>query len=112
MYQRKFESWKNDLIGLEKIELKRCIKPGGFGKIVHFSLHSFLNAPELRYEESSYLRLVDEYGHIQCTLMMTKAKVTSRKFVSISRLELPAAVLAVKIFPLIKKELEMEELVE
>ena len=25
MYQKKWECWKNDLIGLEKIELKRCI---------------------------------------------------------------------------------------
>ena len=37
MYQKKWECWKKDLIGLERIELKRCIKPGGFGKIVHIS---------------------------------------------------------------------------
>ena len=30
MYQRKWECWKNYLIGLEKIEMKRCIKLGGF----------------------------------------------------------------------------------
>ena len=42
--------------------------------------------------------------------MMAKARVTPKKFVSIPLLELVAAVLAVKIFALIKKELEMEEL--
>ena len=47
MYQRKWEPWENDLIGLEKVVLKRCIKPGGFGKIVHISLHKFLDASEL-----------------------------------------------------------------
>ena len=47
MYQKKWECWKNDVTGLEKIELKRCIKPGGFGKIVHISLHSFSDASEL-----------------------------------------------------------------
>ena len=92
--------------------MKRCIKPGGFSKIVHISLHSFSDASELGYGESSYLRLVDEYGHIRCTLMMAKARVTPRKFVSIPRLELVAAVLGVKISALIKKELEMEELTE
>ena len=30
MYQTKWECWKNYLIGLEKIEMKRCIKLGGF----------------------------------------------------------------------------------
>ena len=36
IYQRKWKYWKNNLIGLEKIEVKRCIKPGGFGKILYF----------------------------------------------------------------------------
>ena len=112
MYQKKWECWKNDHIGLEMIEFKRCIKPGGFGKIVHISLHRLSDASELGYGESSYLRLVDEYRHIHCTLMMAKTRVTPRKFVSIPRLELVAAVLAVKISALIKKELEMEKLTE
>ena len=68
MYQRKWECWKKDLIGLEKVEFKRCIKSGGFGKIVHISLHSFSDASELGYGESCYeYGLVDEYGHIHCT---------------------------------------------
>ena len=92
--------------------MKRWIKAGGFGKIVHISLHSFSDASELSYGESTYLRLVDEYGHIQCTLMMAKARVTPRKFVSIPRLELVAAVLTVNIYTLFTKELEIEELTE
>ena len=112
MYQRTWECWKNNLIGSEKIELKRCIKSGGFSKIVHISLHSFSDPSEVDYGESSYLRLADEYGHIHCTLMIAKARVAPRRFVSILLLELVAAVLAVKISALIKKELEMEELIE
>ena len=59
-YQKKWKCWKTDPIGIEKIELKRCIKPGGFAKIVHISLHSSSNASELGYGQSSYLKLVDE----------------------------------------------------
>ena len=112
MYQKKWKCWKNDLIGIEKTELKKGFKPGGFGKIVHISLHSFSDASELGYGESSYLKLVDEHEHIDSTLMMAKGRVTSRRLVSISRLELVTAVLAVKISALIKKELEMKELTE
>ena len=43
---------------------------------------------------------------------MAKSKITPRRFISIPLLELVAAVLAVKISVLIKKELEMEELTE
>ena len=92
--------------------MKRCIKPGGFSKIVHISLNGFSDASELGNKESSHLRLVDEYEHIHCTLMMAKARVTPRKSASILRLELAAADLAVNIPALIKKELEMEELTE
>ena len=43
---------------------------------------------------------------------MAKARVTPAKFISIPRLGLVAAVLAVKISTLIKKEIEMEKLTE
>ena len=56
------------------------------------------------------VRLVDEYGHIHCTLMVAKARVAPRRFASIPRLELVAAISTRKISTLIKKELEMEEL--
>ena len=52
------------LIGLQKMEMVRCIKPGNFGKIFHISLHSFSDASYLGCGENSYLRLVDEYGYI------------------------------------------------
>ena len=112
LYQKKCKCWKNDLIGIEKIELKRGIKPGGVSKTVNIPLHSFSDASELGYGESSYLKLVDEYRHIDSTLMTAKARVTSRRFVSISRLELVTAVSTVKISALIKKELEIKKLTE
>ena len=107
-YQRKWEVWKQDLVQLEKIGLKRCVKPANFGKIVECSLHNFSDASELGYGESSYIRLVDEYGKIHCTLLMGKARVTPLKFVSIPRLELVAAVLAVKISAQLKREMGIQ----
>ena len=58
------------------------------------------------------MRLVDEDRYILCTLMMAKARITPRRFVSILLLELVTTVLAVKISALIKKELDTEELTE
>ena len=77
--------------------MKKCIKSGEFGKIIHISLHNFSDASGLGYEESSYLMLNDEYGHMHCTLMMNKERETHRRSVSIPRLELVAAGLAIKI---------------
>ena len=41
------------------------------------------------------MKLVYEYEQIHCTLMMAKVRITPKRFVSISRLELFAAFLAV-----------------
>ena len=53
---------------------------------------------------------IEGVKYLYRTLMMAKAKVTPRIFVSISRLELVTAVFAVKISALIKRDLEMKEL--
>ena len=92
--------------------MKRCIKPRGIDKTVYISFQSFSDASELGYGKSRYLRLVDEDRYILCTLMMAKARITPKRFVSIPLLELVTTVLAVKISALIKKELDTEELTE
>ena len=53
---------------------------------------------------------IEGVKYLYRTLMMAKAKVTPRIFVSISRLELVTAVFAVRISALIKRDLEMKEL--
>ena len=47
-------------------------------------------------------------GKIHCCLLMGKSRVTPKKYVTIPRLELVAAVLSVKIAALIRRELDIE----
>ena len=94
--------------GLEKICIRRCIKPEGFGIIKEASLHHFSDASEEGYGQSTYLRLVNVSGKIHCCLLMGKSRVTPKKYVTIPRLELVAAVLSVKIAALIRRELDIE----
>ena len=107
IYQ-KWEAWKSSLKGLEKICIRRCIKPEGFGIIKEASLHHFSDASEEGYGQSTYLRLVNVSGKIHCCLLMGKSRVTPKKYVTIPRLELVAAVLSVKIAALIRRELDIE----
>ena len=53
----------------------------------------------------SYLRLVDQKGMIHFGLVMAKLRVTLTKFVSISRMELAAAVLSIKASVMFQKGL-------
>ena len=105
---QKWEAWKSSLKGLEKICIRRCIKPEGFGIIKEASLHHFSDASEESYRQSTFLRLVNVSGKIHCCLLMGKSRVTPKKYVTIPRLELVAAVLSVKIAALIRRELDNE----
>ena len=93
--------------GLEKICIRRCIKPEGFGIIKEASLHHFSDASEEGYGQSTYLRLLNVSGEIHWCLLMPKSRVTPKKYVTIPCLELVAAVLSVKIAALIRMELDL-----
>ena len=94
--------------GLEKICIRRCIKSEGFGIIKEESLHHFSDASEEGYGQSKYLRLVNVSGKIHCCISMGKSRATPKKYVTIPRLELVAAVLSMKIAALIRRELNTE----
>ena len=54
----------------------------------------------------SYLRIVDDGGIAHCSFVLGKSRVAPLKVMSIPRLELTAAVVAVKLNRLIRNELE------
>ena len=79
------------------MRVPRCFKPHNFGKVKTYQLHHFCDASLQAYGQCSYLRLTNENGDIHCSLVMAKARVAPKKVLSIVRLELMAAVTAVKI---------------
>ena len=97
--------WLHSPQGLEKLKVPQCYKPKQFGKIVDCSLHHFLDASETGYRQASYLRLVDNNGYINYTLLMGKVSPAPLKYGLMPRMELTAATLSVKISKLLTKEL-------
>ena len=100
--------WCKTFHSLEHYKINRCYKPNGFGKVKQISLHHFSDASQEGYGQVSYLRMVNNKDEIHCYLLMGKARVIPRRFASIPRLELTAAVLSVKCSKFIKKELQLE----
>ena len=56
--------------------------------------------------------MVNETGRVHCSLLLGKSRVVPKKFISIPRLELNAAVLSVKMTCLLKIELKLEKMKE
>ena len=101
-----WHGWLKELVSLRAVSVPRCFKPPEFGAVVNVQLHHFSDASEYGYGAASYLRIVDNNGAIHCSFVLGKSRVTPLKVVSIPRLELTAAVVAVKSNCLIRNELE------
>ncbi|XP_057305339.1 uncharacterized protein LOC130642266 [Hydractinia symbiolongicarpus] len=76
-----------------------------FGEIVESELHHLSDAYSSGYGQVSYLRIKNKRGRIHCAFVSGKSRVAPKKFISIPRLELTAAVLSIKMSKVIRKEL-------
>ena len=101
------QRWLEELPALEQFSIRRCYKPEKFGEIASIQIHHFSDASELAYGTVSYLRLTSEDGRVCCSFLLSKSRLGPLKALSIPRLELNAATLAVKLDPMFRKELEL-----
>ena len=104
----RWQNWLSDIPMLSSFNVSRCIKPPNFGEPVETQLHHFCDASESAYGTVSYLRLVNKHGDVHCQIVLGKARVAPLKQISIPRLELTAATVAVRVDNLIKRELKLE----
>ena len=112
LLRKGWKRWEQISKGVEDIHIWRCIKPRMFEKIVETSLHLFLDVSGKRYGQCTYICLVNDEGKIHYSLLVGKSRVTPKKFLSVPRLELTAAVLSVKMVCLIRKELDLRNIAE
>lgn len=105
---QKWFAWLNDLNQLSTFTVKRCLKPAGFKDVVTAQLHHFADASESGYGTVSYLRLTNNEGQVHCAFMLGKSRVAPLKQMTIPRMELTAAVVAVNIDKMLKKEVQMD----
>lgn len=87
--------------------MPRCIKPVDFGVSISAQLHHFSDASEVGYGVVSYLRLLNTGGVTHYAFIMGKSRVAPLKQTTIPRMELTAAVVAVKTDKMLKDELEL-----
>ncbi|CAH1277471.1 TRAF3 [Branchiostoma lanceolatum] len=106
---KSWQKWEAELPLLSRrFEVDRCVKPVGFGDPTSVQLHHFADASESGYGTASYIRLENQDGRVHCALLMGKARVAPLKKVTIPRLELNAAVVAVRVDSMLKRELDLK----
>lgn len=101
-----WERWRAGLPALENIKVPRCLKAKDLGEVTDVSLHHFSDASQVGYGQCSYVRFVDSEGKIHCSLIVGKSRVSPLKPVTVPRLELTAATVAVKVGKMLETELD------
>ena len=92
---------------MESYKVERCIKPKNVSDIATAQLHNFCDASERGYGVVTYLRLTSSDDVVHTAFLFGKARVAPLKRMTIPRLELTAAMLAVKIDRMLKTELQI-----
>lgn len=105
---QKWTKWMADLPQLQDFKIERCLIPENFGDVAEMQIHHFCDASQEAYGTVSYLRLVNNKGNVHCSFIMGKSRLAPIKPMTIPRLELSAAVLAVKVDSLIEQELKLQ----
>ena len=103
--ESQWNNWISGLSELQNIRIQRCFKSDKLNKIQRVEIHHFCDASEVGYGTASYLRFIDICGLVHCVLLFGKSRVAPLKKISIPRMELAAATLAVKMNNVITTEL-------
>ncbi|XP_060605456.1 uncharacterized protein LOC132757974 [Ruditapes philippinarum] len=100
--------WLKDVEKLSDFNVTRCLKPSHFKEIKTASLHHFSDASETGYGIVTYLRMVDSKDRMHCSFVIGKSRVSPLKQVTIPRLELTAATVAVRTDKMLKSEIDFQ----
>ena len=105
--KQRYKEWCDQLQELSSITIPRCIKPPDFN-VSAVEFHHFADASTSGYGVCSYARLIDSNGSVSVSLVFAKSRVSPIKPVTVPRLELTAAVLAVCCSVILEKEFKFD----
>ena len=99
--------WLCSLQFLGSLRFPRCVIPEEFAENGVHELHHFCDRSQSGYGACSYVRSVNATGQVHVVLVASKGRLAPLKQMTIPRLELAAAVLAVRLDVLLRRELEV-----
>ena len=107
-YRKKWETWLEEWHLLDSLKIPRCYKrKDKAGSLKTTEVHHFTDASEEGYGTVSYVRYIYTNGDAHCGFLMAKTRVTPVKSITIPRLELTAAVTAVRVNAILEREIEI-----
>ena len=99
------EHWLSQAKHLREVLIPRCFKGLLECELYRSELHVFCDASENGFAAVAYIRIISAQGKQTSSFAMSRARLAPLKQLTIVRLELQAAVLAVRLADTIKREM-------
>ena len=93
----RWKTWLANLPKLSRLVISRHLKPGNFGEILSSQHHHFADASQVAFGAVAYVRFENADGLVHCNFLVAKSHLAHVKPMTIPRLDLLVAILAVKI---------------
>ncbi|XP_032416936.1 uncharacterized protein LOC116718815 [Xiphophorus hellerii] len=104
---QEWSAWRNSLKHLEQVRIPRQYTSLSFHNATNRELCMFCDASTKAIAAVAYVKISDAEGKSELGFMFGKAKLAPQKEVTIPRLELCAAVLAIEIADMIAEEIDV-----
>ena len=105
--RQKWCAWLNSLGALQNLTVPRCYSADGIMEGSRIQAHHFADASTVGYAAVTYLRVITAHREVTCSFVMGKSRLCPMNMVSIPRLELTAAVVAVRLDAILRAELDL-----
>ena len=87
--------------------MDRCVRPTCFGDLKIAELHDFADASQIAHEAVRYLILANDEERIHCAFLIGKPRLARLRPMTVPRLELLAAVVAIQLDRTVIEELDI-----
>ncbi|XP_076853974.1 uncharacterized protein LOC143509288 [Brachyhypopomus gauderio] len=108
VFSKQWSNWLKNLHYVAEFKVNRCMKPNNFGEPTFMQLHHFSDASEYGYGTVTYLRMENKENQVSLAFILGKARVAPLKQTTIPRLKLTAAVLAVRLDKMLRREFQLD----
>ena len=93
---------------LLNVALPICLKAIDFGWVQNAELYRFADASQIAYGTAPFAKIVNENGRAHCSFVAGKSRLARVEQMTIPRLELSAAVLAVRMNQTLQEECQLK----
>ena len=102
-----WRKWLEAVKNVTSISINRCYISRFSDAVVEVQLHIFCDASEAAYGSVAYFRFSLKSGGHKCEFVLSKSKLAPIKVITLPRLELSAAVTAVRMYKTIIRETDL-----